>query len=83
VWQGKTKINSWKKLVKHMRVMFLPHKYVNKVCEDYVPAMSEFRGRVYIAKFYKLVTYVDLGGMRQFQDALNFFDSINVPEAHQ
>jgi len=89
VWQGKTKINSWEKLLKHMRVAFLPYDYVNNYVRTMYQQCQNFRQGTqsvddYIAKFYNLVAHVDLGVMRQqFQDALNFLDPINVSEAHQ
>ncbi|KAF7137217.1 hypothetical protein RHSIM_Rhsim07G0165900 [Rhododendron simsii] len=95
--QGKEKIRSWEKLLKHMRASFLPHNYTRSLYQQ-LQNLRQGSKSVddYTQEFYQLLARNDLsesqdqlvsryiGGMReQFQDALNFYDPVSVSEAHQ
>ncbi|KAG5536304.1 hypothetical protein RHGRI_023921 [Rhododendron griersonianum] len=95
--EGKEKIRSWEKLLKHMRASFLPHNYTRSLYQQ-LQNLRQGSKSVddYTQEFYQLLARNDLsesqdqlvsryiGGMReQFQDALNFYDPVSVSEAHQ
>ncbi|KAF7149502.1 hypothetical protein RHSIM_Rhsim02G0160700 [Rhododendron simsii] len=95
--QGKEKIRSWEKLLKHMRASFLPHNYTRSLYQQ-LQNLRQGSKSVddYTQEFYQLLARNDLsesqdqlvsryiGVMReQFQDALNFYDPVSVSEAHQ
>jgi hypothetical protein len=94
---GKSKINRWEKLLKHMRPAFLPYNYTRTMYQ-WLHNLSQGSKTVdeYTEEFYKYLTRVELaetddqlvsryiGGLRQnIQDSLNLFDPVNVSTAHQ
>ncbi|KAF7119350.1 hypothetical protein RHSIM_Rhsim13G0219800 [Rhododendron simsii] len=95
--QGKEKIRSWEKLLKHMQASFLPHNCTRSLYQQ-LQNLRQGSKSVddYTQEFYQLLARNDLsesqdqlvsryiGGMReQFQDALNFYDPVSVSETHQ
>lgn len=97
VRQGKQKINSSEKMLKHMRTEFLPHNYSRTLYQELQNVCQGSRSvNDYTTEFYQLITRNDIaesadqlvsryiGGLRiQFQDALNMLDPTSVSEAHQ
>jgi ADP-heptose:LPS heptosyltransferase len=94
---GKSKINRWEKLLKHMRPAFLPYNYTQTMYQQ-LQNLSQGSKTVdeYMEEFYKYLTRVELaetddqlvsqyiGGLRQnIQDPLNLFYPVNVSAAHQ
>ncbi|XP_057787517.1 uncharacterized protein LOC131004772 [Salvia miltiorrhiza] len=92
--QGKPKLTSWSKLLKHLRTEFLPFNYTRTL---YQRLQNLRQGtRTVDEDFYQLLARNDLsestdqivsryiGGLRlPFQDTLNMFAPISVSEAHQ
>jgi hypothetical protein len=60
-WLGKSKINRWEKLLKHMRLAFLPYNYTQTMYQRLQnlsqgsKTMNEYK-----EEFYKYLTQVDL-----------------------
>lgn len=95
--QGKSKIVSWEKMKKHMRMAFIPHNYTRMMYQQ-LQNLRQGTKMIdeYTTKFYQLVSRNDLvetkdqlvcryirGLQEQYQDILNLFDPYSVSEAHQ
>jgi hypothetical protein len=94
---GKSKINRCEKLLKKMRLGFLPYNYTRTMYQR-LQNLSQGSKTVdkYTEEFYKYLTWVDLaetddqlvsryiGGLQQnIQNSLNLFYPDNVSAAHQ
>lgn len=94
---GKAKIESWDKLKKHMRKMFLPYNY-DQLMFQCLQHLRQGRRTVeeYSTEFFLLLNRIDLhdsdkqlvacfiGGLRQqIQFTLNMFSPLTLSEAHQ
>jgi hypothetical protein len=97
VWQGKTNITSWTKLLKKMRPAFfapqLPANYVStatncsqgsKSVEKYTDEFHKLLARVDLSESVEQLVSQYIGGLRpQIQDMVNLFDPMNISAAHQ
>ncbi|XP_057808911.1 uncharacterized protein LOC131023389 [Salvia miltiorrhiza] len=95
--QGKPKLTSWSKLLKHLRLEFLPFNYTRTLYQRLQNLRQGPRSvDEYSKEFHQLLARNDLsettdqivsryiGGLRTpFQDSLNMFAPVSVSEAHQ
>uniref|UniRef100_A0A0D3AAS4 CCHC-type domain-containing protein n=1 Tax=Brassica oleracea var. oleracea TaxID=109376 RepID=A0A0D3AAS4_BRAOL len=94
---GKPKIESWDKLKKHMRKMFLPYNYDQLMFQRLQHLRQGIRTvEEYATEFFLLLNRIDIhdsdmqlvarfiGGLRQqIQYTLNLFNPLTLSEAHQ
>lgn len=94
---GKPRIDSWERLVKHMRRNFLPFNYErtlynklqnlrqsNRSFEDYASDFFHFASRVPTPELESQLIARFIGGLRlQLQNALQQFNPLSVSEAYQ
>ncbi|XP_013669317.2 uncharacterized protein LOC106373730 [Brassica napus] len=94
---GKPKIESWEKLKKHIRKMFLPYNYDQLMfqrlqhlrqgsctVEEYATEFFLLLNRIDIHDSYMQLVARFIGGLRQqIQYTLNLFNPLTLSEAHQ
>ncbi|CAM8960751.1 unnamed protein product [Rhodiola kirilowii] len=97
VREGKAKIATWQKFVKHIRQAFLPYNFERELYQRFQNLRQGVRSvDEYTANFFQLLARTDvresplqlvsryIGGLKlQLQDVLNMFDPATVSEAHQ
>ncbi|CAM8947279.1 unnamed protein product [Rhodiola kirilowii] len=97
VREGKGKIVTWQKFVKHIKGAFLPYNFERELYQRFQNLRQGNRSvEEYSGDFYQLLARTDvrvtpmqlvsryIGGLKlQLQDVLNMFDPATVSEAHQ
>lgn len=95
--QGKTKIDSWEKLKKHLCSAFLPFNYTRELAQrtqrlsqdgipidDYTEELYQLASRSARKESDEEMVTQFIGGLDQYyQDTLSLFNHWNVSEAHQ
>ncbi|XP_022019164.1 uncharacterized protein LOC110919194 [Helianthus annuus] len=96
-WLGKSRIVTWTKMKKCLRSNFLPHNFQRLMYQRLLNLKQGAKSvDDYTTEFYQLIVRDDIqepeeqlvsryiGGLRvQIMEAVNLFDPLTIPEAHQ